>query len=142
MWARMQSWKSRLLSQARKAIMIQAVGQSILLYAMSCFKLPRGFVHELNMMFAGYWLGDIGAKRRIHWKRLELLCCSKLDGGLGFKDLASFNMALLVKQWWRVTQDENSLCFKVLRANYFLKVEANLAEKGQKASYLDRKSVV
>ena len=68
-WAKINSWKGRLLSQAGRAVMIQAVGQSIPLYAMSCFKLPRGFIHELNMMMAGFWSGDMGDKRRIHWKR-------------------------------------------------------------------------
>ena len=67
--SKMQNWKGRLLSQAERAIMIQVVGQAIPLYAMSCFKLPKGFVHELNMLFAGYWWGDLGAKRKIHWKR-------------------------------------------------------------------------
>ena len=88
------------------------------------------------MMFAGYWWGDIGPKRRIHWKRWEMLCCSKLDSSLGFKDLDCFNMTLLAKQWWRIIQDENSLYYRVLKAKYFPKVAANLAEKGQKASYL------
>ena len=54
-WAKIQSWKERLLSQVGRAVMIQAVGQSIPLYAMSCFKLPRGFIHELNMMMASFW---------------------------------------------------------------------------------------
>ena len=77
--------------------MIQVVGQTIPLYAMSCFKLPKGFVHELNMLFAGYWWGNLGAKRKIHWKRWEMLCYLKLDGGLSFKNLESFDGSLLAK---------------------------------------------
>ena len=64
--------------------MIQAVGQAIPTYAMSCFKLPKEFLHELNMIMAGYWWGDSGSKRMIHWKQWEQLCKLKLDGGLGF----------------------------------------------------------
>ena len=115
--------------------MIQVVRQSISLYAMSCFKLLRGFIHELNMMMAGFWWGNMGDKRRIHWKCWEKLCCSKLDGGLGFKELESFNMALLAKQWWRIVQNEKSLCFRVLKVKYFPRVDAKLAEKGQKAFF-------
>ena len=43
-WAKIHSWKGRLLFQAGRAIMIQAVGQSIPFYAMTCFKLPKGYM--------------------------------------------------------------------------------------------------
>ena len=39
-WARMQGWKEKLLSQAGKEIMIKAVIQSIPAYSMSVFRLP------------------------------------------------------------------------------------------------------
>ena len=78
----------------------------------------------------------MGDKRRIHWESWERLCCSKLNGGLGFKELKSFKLALLAKQWWRILQNEKSLCFRVLKAKYFPRVDAKLAKKGQKASFL------
>ena len=77
--------------------MIQVVGQSIPMYAISCFKLPRGFIHELNMMLVGFWWGDMGSKMRIHCRKWDDLCCSKLDRRLGFKDLENFNLVLLTK---------------------------------------------
>ena len=49
-----------------KAVLIQAIVQAILVYAMSYFKLPRGFLHKLNMLFVGFWWGDKGSKRRIY----------------------------------------------------------------------------
>ena len=78
--------------------MIQAIRQTTPLYPMSYIKLPNGFLYELNMMLAEFYWGDIGLKKKVYWKKLNLICCSKLDGGLGFKDLESFNLALLAKQ--------------------------------------------
>ena len=106
------------------------------LYVMSCFKLSRGFLKDLNMMLAGYQWGDKCSKRRIHWRNWEQLCCSKLDGGLGFRDFESFNLALLAKQWWRVLQNENSLCYKVLKARYFPHLPAYRARHVYNSSYL------
>ena len=95
------------------------MAQAIPLYVMSCFKLPKGFCHEINMLMATYWWGDSDSKRRIHWKNWDSLCCSKLDGGLGFKDFESFNLALLAKQWWRIMSNEDSVSYKVLKGKYF-----------------------
>ena len=52
---RIQSWGGRFLSQTGRAILIQSIGQAIPLYAMKYFKFSRGFLHDLNMMMAGFW---------------------------------------------------------------------------------------
>ena len=95
--AKVNGWEGRLLLQAGKAVLIQAVGQAISIYSMNCFKLPSGFLQEINMMLARFWWGDVGTKRKMHWKKWEQLCISKLDGGLGFKDMEAFNLELLAK---------------------------------------------
>ena len=68
LWARINGWGKKLLSRAGKAVLIQSVPQAIPLYVMSCFKLPTDFVHELNMIIAGYWWGDSSIKKKIHWR--------------------------------------------------------------------------
>jgi hypothetical protein len=38
---------------------------------------------------------------------------------MGLRDFQSFNLAMLAKQIWRLIDESNSLCAKVLRAKYY-----------------------
>jgi hypothetical protein len=38
---------------------------------------------------------------------------------MGFRDFHSFNLAMLAKQVWRLTNEPDSLCAQVLRAKYY-----------------------
>jgi hypothetical protein len=44
---------------------------------------------------------------------------SKEDGGMGFRDLHIFYMAMLARHSWRMLQNPDSLCCIVLKALYF-----------------------
>ena len=46
----MQGWKEKLLSQARKEVMIKAVVQLIPTYSMSVFHLPFGLLKDIEAM--------------------------------------------------------------------------------------------
>ena len=43
----------------------------------------------------------------------------KEKGGMGLRDIHSFNMALLAEQVWRLIENYDSLCAKVLRSRYY-----------------------
>lgn len=55
----------------------------------------------------------------MHWVNWQTMCKSKRDGGLCFRDLRAFNLALLGKQIWRLIENPNSLLSRVLKAKYF-----------------------
>ena len=54
-WAKMQGWKEKLLSQAGKGVMIKAVVQSILTYSMSVFKILVGLCKDIETMIQRFW---------------------------------------------------------------------------------------
>lgn len=43
----------------------------------------------------------------------------KHSGGLGFRDFRLFNQALLARQAWRLIDNPDSLCGRILKAKYY-----------------------
>ncbi|KAL0298520.1 UNVERIFIED_CONTAM: putative mitochondrial protein [Sesamum radiatum] len=133
-WKRIQGWHEKTLSQTGKAVLIQAVVQAIPSYAMSCFKLPRTLLHEFQALAANFFWHD-GDRRRIHWLAWDKMCRSKLEGGLGFRNLEAFNLALLAKQLWRLLSRPESLVCRVLKAKYFPHTHLFDAQLGARPSF-------
>ena len=95
---KLSGWKEKMPSQAGKEILIKAVAQAIPTYTMSVFKPPNTLCDELTSMVRSFWWGQSNGRQKMAWLSWEKMCTPKKDGGLGFQDLKTFNLALLSKQ--------------------------------------------
>jgi hypothetical protein len=80
---------------------------------------------------SSFWWGDEENSNKMHWYAWWKLCYPKREGGMGFRDFHSFNLAMLAKQVWRLATDTESLCAKVLRAKYY--PQGNILRAGPKS---------
>ena len=62
---------------------------------------------------------QVGNERKIHWRSWDKLSISNQEGGMGFRELSDFNLAMLAKQGWRMHRDHDSLLSKCFKARYF-----------------------
>jgi hypothetical protein len=146
-WKRVQGWLEMLLSMVGKEVLIKGVAQAIPTYSMACFRLPRGFCHHINSLLWNFWSGSKGGKRHTCWVAWDDMTMPKHMGGLGFRDIELFNLALLAKQAWRLVQEPTSLSARILKAVYFPNggfLDAELGASPSKIwqSILDGRSVL
>ncbi|KAK6157019.1 hypothetical protein DH2020_011267 [Rehmannia glutinosa] len=97
-WQHIQSWDHHSLSKSGEEILIKSVLQAMPIYVMSCFRFPDTFIAELHSLIGTYWWDRKLGKKKIHWVSWKTLSTVKSAGGLGFKDLRIFNLAMLDKQ--------------------------------------------
>ncbi|XP_071933651.1 uncharacterized protein [Coffea arabica] len=116
---RLHGWKEQLLSQAGKEVLLKSVILALPTYVMSCCLLPKDLCKKICSEMAKFWWGQKGDKQKIHWLSWRKLSEVKAEGGLGFRDLHEYNLALLAKQLWRILTRPNLLMSKVIKARYF-----------------------
>ncbi|XP_057443846.1 uncharacterized mitochondrial protein AtMg00310-like [Lotus japonicus] len=102
---------------------------------MSCFILPDGLCANIDSMISRFYWGSDVTKRGLNWCKWSKLCRHKSVGGLGFRNLKNFDMALVAKNWWKVYTCPNSLLRRVFKAVYFHASDLYGAKKGYRPSY-------
>ncbi|GJS37202.1 RNA-directed DNA polymerase, eukaryota, reverse transcriptase zinc-binding domain protein [Tanacetum coccineum] len=78
-------------------------------YWASVYLLPNTIIKYINKMFTRFlWNSGESArgKARIAWK---MVCRPKEQGGLGIKPLKRWNEVLLIRQFWKISENKKSL---------------------------------
>jgi hypothetical protein len=101
-WSKIKGWLEKILSAGGKEVLVKSIAQAIPVYSMACFKLLRGLCNHLNSLIRQFWWGSKQGQRKAHWVSWEEMTKPKHLGGLGFRDIESFNMRLMSRQTWRI----------------------------------------
>ncbi|KAL8126745.1 hypothetical protein AgCh_013868 [Apium graveolens] len=95
---------------------------------------------ELEQMYNNYWWrsGKVGNQKGLNWLSWKKISYAKSRGGLGFKDLYGFNIALLGKHVWSFMHDTNTLVSRLFKARYFPSSTVLKASIGNRPSFIWR----
>lgn len=96
----LSSWQANLLNPMGRAVLVNLVLDSLLVYFMSSLQLPPSVLHQLDRKRRAFlWSGDktgtsFPASCLVAWINV---CKPKELGGLGIKDMGTQNICLLLK---------------------------------------------
>jgi hypothetical protein len=115
---KINGWAEKNLAYPGKEALIKSVIQAKPCHSMSCFLLSKGSCKKLTSLMSNFWWSGNLDKRSMHWVAWDKLAIPKGQGGMGFRDMHAFNVALLGKQAWRILTNPTSLCSQVLSTRY------------------------
>lgn len=116
---RVYGWKEKLIAKVGKETLVRTAAQAIPTFAMSYFDLTKTFCQEISSLIGTYCWSQQDKENTVHWIGWEKLTMPKAKGGLGFRDMYNFNMAMLSRQIWRLIQYPDSLCAQILKPDIF-----------------------
>ncbi|KAL0439338.1 UNVERIFIED_CONTAM: putative ribonuclease H protein [Sesamum latifolium] len=98
-------WKAKNLSRAGKLTLIKNVAQSIPVYQMSTFLLPKKICKKMDAIVRRFWWQNQHKEQNQRFLALKSwkdICQPKHKGGLGIRCFSDFNEALLSKISWDI----------------------------------------
>ena len=114
--SKLQAWKSSCLSRAGRLTLIKAVLNSLPIYYLSLFSMPKKVTKEIIRLQRRFLWNADKTGRVLPLVKWEIVQQPKCKCGLGVGDLVIKNTALLFKWWWRYASEENSLWRKVVQS--------------------------
>jgi hypothetical protein len=105
---------------------------------MAVFKLPRGLCDHITTLVQKNWWGSKNGERKVAWVSWDSMTMPKYKGGLGFRDIEVFSLALLARQVWRILNDPDALSIRILKALYFPSTNILCASVGTNPSQIWR----
>jgi hypothetical protein len=98
--------------------LINSVLASMPLYFFSFYKAPNCVIKQLVRIQRNFLWGGGLVEKKLCWVKWDQISLPKSQGGLGVKNLALFNSALLSKWKWRFLDERNALWSDLLSFRY------------------------
>ena len=115
---KLERWKQRHLSFGGRVTLINSVLTSLPIYFFSFFRVPKKVVNKLVRLQRNFLWDGASEQNKIAWIKWEAVCMPKEEGGLGVKDITSFNVALMGKWKWELFQSQGELWVRLLNSKY------------------------
>jgi len=112
---RLASWQKLYLSKGARVTHIKSTLSNLPTYFLSIFPIPIHVANHIEKLQRDFLCSGIGEEFNYHLVKWDKVCSPISEGGLGFRNLRTFNRALLGKRlwcygskrdaWWRVVVD-------------------------------------
>ncbi|CAA7024003.1 unnamed protein product [Microthlaspi erraticum] len=136
---KLDSWNNRLLSLAGRLSLLSSVISGIIGFWTSAFILPLKVIKRINSLSSSFlWHGKTGnsSGAKVAWRDLSY---PKSEGGLGLRDIASWNNACALKLIWMLFFRADSIWVAWIRNRYLSSSFWALNDKNYAYSWMFRK---
>ena len=106
------------LSFRGRVTLLKSVLTSIPIYFFSFFRVPKKVKDKLVRIQRSFLWGGDQQQTKIAWVKWDTVCLPKEAGGLGVKDINSFNLSLMGKWKWSLFHSKGELWTRVLESKY------------------------
>ncbi|KAL5569499.1 hypothetical protein UlMin_026074 [Ulmus minor] len=118
--SKLAGWKSRILSKAKRLVLIKSIALALPIYTMQSMKLPNSICSKMDAIIRNFWWSASKSNSHLCLKAWAEVCQPKQWGGLGFRRMKDLNLSLLAKWAWKLVQGQSSICCSILNARYLL----------------------
>ena len=136
MTQKLNGWKTRCLSLARRVTLAKAALATIPSYIMQIVKLPKIVCTKIDCICFQFIWGSSNYKKRVHLVSWDKVCRPKEVGGLGFKKAKEMNLALMTKLAWEIVNKPKTLWVRVMRNKYRCREDTppNIRRRGKSSN--------
>ena len=106
---KLAGWKASLLSQVRRAVLVQSSLSRIPNYMLQYTHLPAKVLDSIDRVDKNFLWGSSKSSKKMHWIGWEKVIKPKGEGGLGLQIAKRRNISLLAKLNWRFQIERDSL---------------------------------
>jgi hypothetical protein len=112
------SWKRLYLSKGGKITLIKSILSNLPTYLLSLFLIPASVANRIEKLYRDFLWGGLGEEFKFHLVSWAKVCSPISEGGLGIRNLRTFNRALLGKWLWRYVNEREARWRVVVDAKF------------------------